>query len=86
MSMVHPASLAAYRAIPDIVQREAIVYRCLKNYPGSSANEIAEKVGKVETNVRSRLSDLQRAGRVKVVGKKTDAITGRRVQAYEVVP
>jgi len=79
------ASIRAYHAIPDLDWRQERVFRCLSRTPGISANDVAWIENMDVHNVRSRVSELQRMGRVRVSGSMKDPLTGRQVNTYEVI-
>ena len=89
--MVHPHSLSAYRAIPNLGSREDRVAEIVTMYPGVSANDIERIMRSKQTkpmslkNIRSRLSDMLRDGEIVCTGRKKDALTKRTVNQYEVI-
>jgi hypothetical protein len=72
--------------------RQEIVYRELEKCPRLTANELADRLrrrGVIHTRdrnaVQPRLTEMMKAGRVAVVGKRTCSIGGKRCAVYEVV-
>lgn len=87
MRAVHPRSVYAYYAINNLGSRELEILSVVKQCPGVSANDICRirKDLKIK-DTRSRLSDMQKDGTIRCIGRKRDHRTGRSVNQYEVVP
>lgn len=80
-----PISIAAYRAIPDLEDRQARVLHCIAAYPDVSANDVSRIAHMEIHNVRSRVGELLADGRIRVSGTKVDRLTGRTVRQYRAV-
>ncbi|MDC7951300.1 winged helix-turn-helix transcriptional regulator [Methanomassiliicoccaceae archaeon COG_1] len=78
-------STAAYRAIPDLEDRQRRVLAMVAKYPGMSRNDIHRVTRMTANNVSNRLRELELAGRIRVCGRKLDPITRRWVRQYEAV-
>ncbi len=83
--MIHPASINAYRSIPDLHERQRCVYACIVRNPRMSANDISRATGMGVANVRNRITELLWDGQIRVCDKKRDHFTGRTVRQYEKV-
>lgn len=83
--MIHPASIDAYRSIPDLHERQRRVYACIVTNPRMSANDISRATGMDIANVRNRITELLNDGQIYICGKKRDRFTGRTVRQYEKV-
>ena len=81
---ISATSIIAYHSIPDLDDRQRRVLRCIEAYPGVSRNDIARILRMTPANVSSRISELLRQGRIKIIGRKRDRITGYQVRQYEV--
>lgn len=68
------------------LRRDEILW-LLKTKGEMTAREVANELGYVERNAAApRLTELVKAGRVHVVGKKSDNVTGRKTAVYSVFP
>lgn len=66
-------------------RRKAII-KCLEENGQMTAREVANVLGFTERNAAApRLTELVKAGRVQVVGKKPDTVTGRTTAVYELI-
>lgn len=83
--MTSEASLLAYLAIPDLGRRQEKVLRTIERCPGASSCDIARIAHMEPWNVRNRITELLKAGSIRVVGTKRDRLTGRMVRQYEKV-
>ena len=83
--MTSEASLLAYRAIPDLERRREKVLRTIERCPGASSCDVARIAHMEPWNVRNRITELLKAGSIRVVGTKRDRLTGRMVRQYEKV-
>ena len=83
--MTSEAPLLAYRAIPDLGRRQEKVLRTIERCPGASSCDVARIAHMEPWNVRNRITELLKAGSIRVVGTKRDRLTGRMVRQYEKV-
>ena len=83
--MTSPVSIVAYRAIPNLEERQRRVLSCIAAYPDVSSNDISRIARMDVRNVRSRGGELLKAGKIYVSGKKVDRITGHTVRKYRVM-
>lgn len=82
--MTSPVSIAAYRAIPNLEERQRRVLSCIAAYPDVSSNDISRIARMDVRNVRSRVGELLKQGAIYVSGEKVDRITGHTVRKYRV--
>ena len=81
--MTSDASIRAYLAIPDLERRQEKVLRTIERCPGASSCDIARIAHMEPWNVRNRITELLKAGSIRVGGTKRDRLTGRTVRQYE---
>lgn len=66
--------------------RERVV-ECLRAHPqGLTADEMHGILGGRLNNVRSRLTEEKKAGRVVAIGKRKSALTGVTIAVWAIVP
>lgn len=63
--------------------RQSEILAVMKKYGDMTARDISYRMGFVDLNaVKPRLSELLRAGKVEVITKKKDRVTGKTVAVY----
>ena len=79
MKHVRDTSLLAYQQIkPRLSDRYKMVMWTIRNYPNSTALELARHLGFQDPNkVRPRITELVDAGLVVSSGKRVDRFTGK---------
>lgn len=79
---VSEVSIAAYRAIPNLVERQHRVLDCIRRNPHASYIDVSEITGMIPSNAASRINELVNDGRIVSSGKKINPATGRKVTTY----
>ena len=73
----------ALKGSPRLGELQHLALEAVKLHPGSTANELSQHEGMADPRIiNRRLSELRRAGRVKVVGHSIDPYTGCRCQRW----
>lgn len=83
--MTSSASAIAYKAIPDLEDRQRKVLQCIARHPHMSYRDVARATGMDRANVKSRITELLKQGRIEISGHKRDRTTKRMVRQYRAV-
>lgn len=83
--MTSATSIAAYYTIPNLEYRQDRVLNCVIKCKGVSSNDIARIQKMDPVNVRNRIVELRKDGKVAVMGRKKDRLTGYMVYQYEAI-
>ena len=83
-------SIVAFHSLIDLDDRQRNVLAIVEECPGISAPELYRVMRQrgyqvQENSVSPRLCELVDAGAIKIIGKKINRLTGRSVNAYELV-
>lgn len=75
--MVHPNSIQAFKDTvqPELMSRKEMVVTAIKELGKASMRAIADHIGVPLHTISGRFSELQRDGRIKVVGSKSTTCT-----------
>jgi len=80
---IRDTSIDAYQELQEHLDtHEKIVLQTIQKYPRVSDNEI-QRITKLRINdITGRRNELEKQGKIKAVGKKTDRLTNRRVYCW----
>ena len=80
--MTSVVSARFYHAIPDLEDRQARVYDCIQRNYDMTALDVARHLHMTPQNVRCRITELLRQGRIVRTGKRKDRLTGHTNTTY----